>query len=679
MVLEESPHSETKLFQRSLARDVPFYISRLRQWNNGAMAGSMTPTLDYTLLRDEVLRKMQSPPALTTPPDGEFFIVTRMAIPELKHTFEVEGSNHRRLVWYRLDGITTGKEPHPAQWLNLADPFPFKIKADRYSYYVDLTRETYSIALQYIAILNGLRPKYVDRTATLCGTKGCMHYATLKRKFRQKRTLLYNRYRYIVMEMPEMPTEGEMPKFYEQSGLTTSLGSLYHRFTIEDAEQYPDLDLPWWWQVITWPVTNAYPAWLLNEVDWFPRQAHVMYSSTGRVNVVPVTEFTYLAAQKFIGELDKVMQTIGRISGRDADALDEDQIVRWGDCNDADKEAYLEVTKDFDVENALTWYEEEGSGRVCTFSKEGTTTPTVNRILKAVHGSNISWRGSLFTKRVADHVPPYEWHVSKKLLKRVGVGLLLFDGHDTVVYCPALHNGRAEEWFYVDSWRQPPLTGEDADEFRELKEAVARKSRGSVTDIQHLPSLRLQYDEGSCSAISLMKAFAVAHMIHVVNQPQWLSLETFFEALTTAAPRLGQSTAHYLELCSAWGINDVATLTLFTRSKLMDNGFKDAEARIVLHAAAGDRGFDDNEEVYRRRCSAVHAVAQGMDERGKKDLNWLEKNACFAKLAHRLLPIHLVKSFAFYGTNADVADVEGYGLGGGGASDGGKGSRGLNS
>jgi hypothetical protein len=209
------------------------------------------------------------------------------------------------------------------------------------------------------------------------------------------------------------------------------------------------------------------------------------------------------------------------------------------------------------------------------------------------------------------------------------------------MYCPCGNSDGDTEWFYVDSWRQPPLTGTLAEEFSALK-------RDTGVDITHLPVTQLQYEEGSCGVVALMKAFAIAHMIHVVHQPEY-ELTVFFDHLW---PRtfLEQSTAHYVGLCKVMGIDDVDDLTMFSESELAEHGFKLEEAQGVLKQASDSkaRGSKHGVRLRKMQREAVHAVAQGMDKDGNKDIHWLEKNACFAKLAHRMIRIHEVEKFELY-------------------------------
>ena len=594
------------------------------------------PSMDYDRLRKEVLRRMQLPRHDTA---GRRLVLkdhtirTRGAPPTLEHAFRVDTVFD--VITWEID------DTYPAQWLKMADPWPPSVVPeiwDKNSYAVPLTDETYGIALQYIGILDHLRPRYVDRAASLCGTKACVHSATLKRMFRTHKKEAEIKYRKLRNLDPLPTSPDENLKVYKP--LATPGGSdLSHRFAVEDASKYPELGLPIWWpNVITWPVSNAYPAWLLDELKWFMGAQKIR-----GVNVAPLDEFAYKMARKFIRSLNKAVRTIGTVSDRDADVAKGDKVITWANCTreDPDKAAYLEITKDFDVENALTWEEHDGIGRVCRFSKEGTFPLTTERILEAVRNSSISWRNRLLERQ---YIVGKKWTVQKEDVASVGVALLGFTGHAAIMYCPAPTirggKGTAEEWFYVDSWQQPPLKGQYADEFGQL----ARQMAALGKKIVHLPSKVMQEGEGSCAPVSLMKAFAVAHMIDAVNRPP-PSLEALFKALTNPKldVRLHETPAHYLKLCSRMGIGEADwPLNMPTQKELMTGGFKFIEAKLVLLAATGLHVDDAGR-------SAVHAVAQGIKENGEFDNHWLEKNACYAKLAHRLMRIHEVNKWEIYG------------------------------
>jgi hypothetical protein len=401
---------------------------------------------------------------------------------------------------------------------------------------------------------------YTDRTAT-----EKYHYIYLRKAFKhsldkKKEFLSKASRKQVVAKTVGKPLE------------TTGRNNLYHKFTLRDAEDLPEGD----WdagvkEVITWDMDNGYPAWLLLTLRWFGPQVKLIPVDGKQVYAVAAKRSTHYLATEFIRILDKFMNERGTVSADDAVARPGDRVIAWAGCSSSDKAAYLELTKDFDSENALTFEEVSGNGSVCRFSYNGDnqfeSTRMVDRIVNKVQLSAVSWKGQLASE-LAVHTH-YGWVANREPeMLYPCVGILALRGHHAVLYCPAWHpNGHAEEWFYVDSWRQPPLTGGKMKEFKKLQKVWPKK-------ITHLPTVVTQLPgEGSCSAVSLMKAFAIANVIHLMD-------------------------------------------TLTKRSTI------------------------DDMEFYQRKCASVHKVATGIRKDGTRDMEWLKRNSCFAKLAHRMVRIY---------------------------------------
>lgn len=408
-----------------------------------------------------------------------------------------------------------------------------------------------------------------------------VHYIAIKQLLAEEKERIHE----FISKHTAQETEANTKIRYE----TRHQGDLYHKFEIRAVETLPGKE--WGGRnikfAITWQVDNSYPVYYLAVLRWFGDKnvLHRFANRDGTVFIaVRLTFNTRYMACEFIRYLDKFMETRGPTSANDADATAGVAVLTWGKCNSADKEAYIELTKDFDSQNALT-YEGSEAPAVCRFSYYGNQEPpgVARLVVQKVKAAKISWVGSLAFELAIYRFSKDEWQIGARSgpagdgprirNPKPCVGLLRLKGHHAVLYCPATHpNGEAEDWFYVDPWRQPPLTGKLMEEFQQLKDAWPK-------NITHLSAARMQLPtEPSCTAVALMKAFAIANSIHVVNQQS-----------------------------------------------------EDPPTEVS--------GGESAMEIYHRKCSKVHRVATGKLEDGTNDPGWLRNNVCFAKLAHRLVRI----------------------------------------